>query len=121
MKLTVLNWFKEASIAFIGRVIELIFRLILFFLPLGVYLLLIQAREKASSVSNISIYTSDESRWQHIFPGFLLVTIDHNSFRKSFNKVKSNIQSWVSSNKYLIEILFMVLLLAIMITSEVLR
>ena len=121
MKLTVLNWLKDASIAFIGRTIEMIFRLLLFLLPLGVYLFLIQSREKASAMSSLSVFTNDDSRWQHVFPGFILVSLNHNSFKKSFNKFKMNIQMWVSSNKYIIELLFMLLIVALMVISEVLK
>lgn len=121
MKLTVLNWLKDSSISFIGRVVETVFRMILFFLPLGVYLLLIQYREKASATSNISVYTTDDSRWQHIFPGFILVALDHNSFKKGFNKIKSNIQIWISNNKYILEIMFMIAVVALMILNEVIK
>ena len=121
MKLTVLNWFKDSLIGLIGRTIEITFRVILFFLPLGVYLLLIQSRQKASTISNISVFTSDDSRWQHIFPGFILVTLDHNSFKKSANKIKAAIQLWVQTNKYILGLTFMILIVLFMVISEVIK
>ena len=119
MKLTVINWLKDASITFIGRIIEILFRIILFLLPLGVYLLLIQHREKASSTSNISVFLNDESRWQHIFPGFILVTINHRSFQNSFLKIRAIIQAWISNNKYIIGLLFMIAVVVLMLVSGV--
>ena len=119
MKLTVLTWLRDSSINLIGRTIELLFRILLFFLPLGLYLLLIQMREKASAVSSLTAFTNDESRWQHVFPGFILITVNHQSFRRSLNKLKSSTQLWISSNKYLIEVLFMILLLLLLWISGV--
>ena len=121
MKLTVLTWLKDASIGLIGRTIELIFRILLFFLPLGLYLLLIQTREKASAVSSLTAFTNDESRWQHVFPGFILITINHQSLKKATTRVKTNIQSWIASNKYIIALLFMATIVALMVMHEVTR
>ena len=58
MKLTVLEWIKDGAIPLIGKGIELTFRLILFFLPLGAYMCLLQLRSKASSIRSISAYTA---------------------------------------------------------------
>ena len=107
MKLTVLTWIGQSLVSVLGRTIELLFRIILFLLPLGAYLLLIQSRSKASKVSNISIYTTDDSVWQHIFPGFILVSIDPNSFKKSYNSAKNKFQQWVNDNKYILAFIFM--------------
>ena len=119
MKLTVLTWLRDSSIKVVGRLIEFIFRAILFFLPLGVYLLLIQTREKVSATSSLSTFTTDNSRWQHVFPGFILVTINQQSLRKSMNNIKMTTQVWISSNKYIIEVIFMILVIAILIINGV--
>lgn len=121
MKLTVLNWFKDALITFVGRAIEILFRIILFILPLGVYLYIIQSRNKASKVSNISVYTTDESVWQHIFPGFILVAVDPNVFKKAIARTKGNIQLWVQANRYILGLIFMILIVLLMVISEVLK
>lgn len=121
MKLTVLSWLRDASIVFIGRTVEILFRTILFILPLGVYLCLIQARNKASKVSNISVYTTDDSVWQHVFPGFILVAIDPNVFKKAIIKTKGSIQFWIQSNKYIIALIFMLLVIILMIIGEILK
>lgn len=119
MKLTVLTWLRDASIAFIGRVIELIFRIILFILPLGLYLTLIQSRAKASKISSLQVFTNDNSCWQHIYPGFILVAIDPNLFKTKYTEVKKNIQTWISNNKYILAFLFMLIVVALMVISEV--
>ena len=119
MKLTVLTWLRDSSINLLGKTIELLFRALLFFLPLGLYLVLIQLREKASAVSSLSVFTNDESRWQHIFPGFILVTIDHQSLRRRVVKVRLDIQTWISVNKYWLVSLFMILVLLLLWIGEV--
>jgi hypothetical protein len=121
MKLTVLTWLTDELVPFIGRLIELTFRIILFLLPLGIYLYLIQSRSKASKVSNLSIYTNDDSVWQHIFPGFILVSINPQSFKRSIASTKNNIQLWISSNKYILSFLFMAAIVFLMVLNEVKR
>ena len=110
----VTGWLLDSITPLIGRLIELLFRIILFILPLGLYLTLIQYRTKVSKVSNISVYTTDESVWQHIFPGFILVAINPESFKKHLQDTKRTIQNSISNNKYLIEVLFMIAVLVLM-------
>ena len=110
----VTRWLLDSITPLIGRFIELLFRIILFILPLGLYLTLIQYRTKVSKVSNISVYTTDESVWQHIFPGFILVAINPESFKKHLQDTKRTIQNSISNNKYLIEVLFMIAVLVLM-------
>ena len=119
MKLTVLGWLKEELVPLLGKGTELIFRLILFFLPLGVYMCLLQLRSKASSVTSISAYTKDNSRFQHIFPGFMLVSIDPDSLTNLINKMNSNFQLWVNNNKYTISFLFMAVIVGLMVISYI--
>jgi hypothetical protein len=115
MKLVVLNWFKDFFIKVLGRSIELLFRITLFILPLGLYLLLIQMRDKASKISNISVYTNDDSVWQHVFPGFILVAINPRAFEQSYLEINRKFQTWVSNNKYLLGFLFMLTIVTLMI------
>jgi len=115
MKLIVLNWFKDIIIPFIGRAIELLFRIILACLPLGLFLLMLQLRNKASKVSSLSVYTKDESTWQHIFPGFILLTINPTLLKDSVNITKKKVQIWIESNKYLLAFLFMTTIVFLMI------
>lgn len=121
MKLTVLTWLRDSSIAFVGRAVELIFRALLLILPLGLYLCLIQARNKASKISSISVYTNDESTWQHIFPGFLLVAIDPKVLHKKRAAIKEKFQAWVQANKYLLSFIFMLLIVLLMVIGEMTR
>lgn len=114
MKLTVLTWFKDAFIVFMGRVIEITFRILLLFLPMGLFLLLIQQRDKASKVSNLSVFTTDESTWQHIFPGFILVAIDPKILHKRIAMIHNSIEIWGSAHKYLLTMIVMVLLVLLM-------
>ena len=69
--------------------------------------MLIQYRGKASKISNISVYTTNESVWQHVYPGFALIAINPESNKRNIQKIKRNIQNTIQDNKYLIEVLFM--------------
>jgi hypothetical protein len=119
MKLTVLTWLKESSINLIGRSIEFLFRTILCLLPLGIYLVLLQKRSKASTINTISVYTKEYSKWQHVFPGFILVAIEPDSLTNFLTRVNNNIQNWISKNKYYIAILFMATIVALMVLSYI--
>ena len=117
MKLTVLTWFKDSAVPFLGKIIEVLFRIILFILPLGVYLFLVQNRDKASKVSNLSVYTNDNSVWQHVFPGFILVAVDAHSFEKSYLEAKRKFQNWISTNRYILALIFMTTIVILMIIN----
>ena len=119
MKLIVLNWLKDELIPFLGKVIEILFRIFLLILPMGVFLYVIQVRDKASTIRNISVYTNDNSVWQHIFPGFILVAIDPKGFKTSQSNLKNKLQAWVESNKYLLALLFMFVIVVMMALHEV--
>lgn len=115
MRLTVLTWLRDSLIGLIGRTIEIIFRVILCLLPLGAYLLLIQLRSKASSIRNILNVTEDNSIWQHIFPGFILVAINPNVLKEHYNKSKKEFQNWIKDNKYILTFICMSLIVALLL------
>ena len=119
MQLTVLTWLKDSSIRTLGRTIEFTFRLILCLLPLGVYLLLIQKRSKASSINTISVYTKEYSKWQHVFPGFILVSIEPDALNMFLTNLNNTIQNWINKNKYLLAFLFMLTIVSLMIVSYI--
>lgn len=119
MKLTVLTWLKDSSIGIIGRGIELVFRTILCFLPLGVYMVLLQKRSKASSINVITTYTKEYSKWQHVFPGFILVAIEPEALNNYTTKVHNDFQNWIQRNKYVLALIFMVLIVGLMVLSYV--
>ena len=115
MKLTVLEWMRDELKDWVGRSIELIFRLLLLILPMGLFLLLIQSRQKASSIRTILDFTEDNSKWQHIFPGFIIVAVNPEAAKSTYMKVKANVQFWINENKYLLSFIFMALIVALMI------
>lgn len=115
MPLTVLSWFKDFMKVFLGKSIELIFRIVLFLLPLGIYMFIMQYRTKVSSISNLTVYTKDESVWQHVFPGFILVSIQPNQFKGFISAKKAKIQEWIKANKYILAMFFMTLIVVLMI------
>jgi hypothetical protein len=115
MKLTVLNWLKDSSKNLIGRSIELLFRFILCILPLGLYMILLQKRSKASKVSSLMTFTNDRSVWQHIFPGFILVAIEPDVLNNFLTNLNNSFKAWVERNKYTLAILFMATIVSILI------
>lgn len=115
MKLTVLNWLKDSSKNLIGRSIELLFRFILCILPLGLYMILLQKRSKASKVSSLMTFTNDRSVWQHIFPGFILVAIEPDVLNNFLTNLNNSFKAWVERNKYALAILFMATIVSILI------
>lgn len=119
MKLTVLKWFWERMLVLLGRTIEIIFRSLLCLMPLGLYLLIIQNRQKASSISSISVYTNEKSKFQHVFPGFLLVSINPDGLSEFINKNNTNLQNFIQRNKYTLSLLFMSVIVGLMILSYI--
>ena len=115
MKLIVLNWLKDSSKNLIGRSIELLFRFILCILPLGLYMILLQKRSKASKVSSLMTFTNDRSVWQHIFPGFILVAIEPDVLNNFLTNLNNSFKAWVERNKYALAILFMATIVSILI------
>lgn len=115
MKLDVTKWLIDASTNFIGKTIEILFRIVLFLLPLGAYMLLMQFRTKASSVSNISVYTNPQSSWQHVYPGVIMVSINPNYLQEKFALFRKKFNLWVITNKYLIEFTFALILVLLMV------
>lgn len=115
MKLTVLNWLKDSSKNLIGRSIELLFRFILCILPLGLYMILLQKRSKASKVSSLMTFTNDRSVWQHIFPGFILVAIEPDVLNNFLTNLNNSFKAWVERNKYALAILFMATIVSILV------
>ena len=119
MKLTVLRWIIDSSIGFLGRFVELIFRISLCLLPLGFYMALIQKRNKVSKVSSLPTFTNDRSVWQHVFPGFILVAIEPDEMNKFFTNLNSKFKTWAERNKYLLALLFMTIIVGLLILSYI--
>lgn len=115
MKLEVTKWITDTLAEFFKQLLERLFRIILFCLPLGVYLILIEFRNKVSSISNLSVFTEDNSVWQHVFPGFILVAVDPMLFKNEINKRHNDFQKWVERNKYILSFLLALSIVAFML------
>lgn len=119
MELTVMRWLRDFLVPLIGKTVELLFRVLLCLLPLGVYMVILQKRVKASSTRTISVYTKENSKFQHVFPGFLLVSIDPDSLSSYLAKAHNNVQNWIQRNKYIIALLFMSAIVGLMVLSYI--
>ncbi len=115
MKAEVITWIFESVKNTLLQCTEVLLRVLLFFMPLGFYMCLLQFRNKVSSTRNLSTFTNDNSVWQHIFPGFILVAIDPDEFKSSLQRKKNNFQLWISSNKYILCFLFCLLIVVLMV------
>ena len=73
-------------------------------------MLILQLRSKASSVSNISVYTNDKSDWQFVFPNFMLVSVNPKALKDTYEKRKKELEKFLGSNKYIIVVLFLCVL-----------
>ena len=100
MKLEVTKWILDFTLSVLKNSVEFILRILLFLLPLGVYLFLLEFRSKVSSISNLSVFTTEKSVWQHIYPGFILVAIDPNLFKAKIGEINNSFQKWIEKNKY---------------------
>lgn len=119
MELIVMRWLRDFLVPLIGKTVELLFRVLLCLLPLGVYMVILQKRVKASSTRTISVYTKENSKFQHVFPGFLLVSIDPDSLSSYLAKAHNNVQNWIQRNKYIIALLFMSAIVGLMVLSYI--
>lgn len=119
MKLTVLKWLGDSMIVFTGRAIEILFRAVLFFIPLGAYMILLQKRSKVSKVSSLLTYTTDRSVWQYVFPGFILVSIEPDDLTNYLKRVHNSLQFWIERNKYLLSLTFMLIIVGLMVFSYI--
>lgn len=114
MKTEVTKWIIDSLINLIKQFTEIVLRCLLFILPMGVYLLLLQFRNKVSSISNISVYTTDKSVWQHVFPGFILVAVSPDLFKNELKNINTKFQNFIERNKYTLSFLLALSIVCIM-------
>lgn len=119
MDLIVLNWFKNFLLQTSKQLLERLFRILLFCLPIGIYLTLLQFRNKPSSVSSLSAFTTEHSVWQHVFPGFALVAIDPVMFKTTLKKRNEMFQAWIQRNRYTLSFLFALVLVLYILSKEI--
>lgn len=102
MKPIILTWIKEFILSTLKSIGEFTARIIWLILPLGVFILLIQMRSKASGIRSISAFTNDNSEFQAIFPGYYLISVNPNEMKEHMIKTKNIFQKWVENNKYVL-------------------
>lgn len=117
MEMKVTKWFKDYLTSKSSQLLESLLMMILFILPLGVSLIVLQFRSKASSVSNLSVHTTDRSVWQFVYPGFMLVAIDPMLFKTIIKTKNDNFQRWVERNKYTLSFLLALIIVCLMLVK----
>ena len=118
MKPIILTWIKEFTLRTLKLIGEFMARVIWLMLPLGVFMLLIQMRSRASGIRSISAFTDDNSEFQAIFPGYYLVSVNPNEMKEYMAKVKGNFQKWLQNNKYILCFLLALCIVLLMLIGK---
>ena len=118
MKPIILTWIKEFTLRTLKLIGEFMARVIWLMLPLGVFMLLIQMRSKASGIRSISAFTNDNSEFQAIFPGYYLVSVNPNEMKEYMAKIKGNFQKWLQNNKYILCFLLALCIVLLMLIGK---
>lgn len=102
MKYTALrNTVRIISMLILGT-LNLILSMVYLLLPVGIYMMLLQFREKVSKVSALSTFTEDDSTWQFIHPNFILVCKDPKEHKVAFKKFIKAVNNFYNNYKSLI-------------------
>lgn len=118
MKPIILTWIKEFTLNNLKLIGEFLARVVWLMLPLGVFMLLIQMRSKASGIRSISAFTNDSSEFQSVFPGYMLVAVNPNEMKEYMVKTKDSFQKWVQNNKYILCFLLALCVVLLMLIGK---
>ena len=97
-------------VAMIMWILELIARFIWLMVPIGIHMLFLQLRTKVDKLPALTGYFDEESTWQMIYDGAVLVNTNPGALHKRYN----NIKKWFIQTKWYWVILAVILLLLIL-------
>ena len=98
------------------QVMKLLVNTFFFFLPVGIYVLIIQFAKKMSATSSLSAYADpDKSEWMFIYPNTILVTTDANLYKKNIKKFVKGVDKFIEQNKLLLVSGFCITLLTLLV------
>ena len=84
------------------NILELILKGIYMLLPIGLYMALLQFRDKVSKVSAIHTFTRDDSTFQFIHKNFMLVCVDPSTVRIRNKNILKSVDKFFEKYKSLI-------------------
>ena len=91
--------------------LEYICRVIYLCMPLWIFMLFMNLRDKANTVSVLPTFVSHNATFQHIYPGVVLVLDDPNALEKNVKKISRNVENFLANYKYTViaTLLFLIL------------
>ena len=82
-------------------------------LPIGLFMVLMSFRTKNHKTTALTAFTNENSEFQHIFPNFILVTVEPNFIKRQIQKKIQHINSFIQ--KYFLMFLVLLFLAVIII------
>lgn len=99
------------TLKFLTVALEYICRVIYLCMPLWVFMLFMNLRNKANTVSVLTAFVSHDATFQHVYPGVVLVLDDPNALEKNLRRLSRNLENFLASYKYTViaTLLFLIL------------
>lgn len=79
-------------------------------LPLWFFMVIMQLRDKNNKATAISTFVKDNSEFQYIFPGYILVAVDPTSLRKWHKNFMRIVYDYLNTNKWLLIISLLIII-----------
>ena len=114
-KFPMLNVICQLLIALTVGVLEKICVLIYLLLPIGLFMLIMGFRTKNHKATAIGTFTNDRSEFQHIFPNFILVTVEPKLLQKTLNDKLQQLDKFMEKYKTVLILLVIGTLMALSI------
>ena len=91
--------------------LEYICRVIYLCMPLWVFMLFMNLRNKANTINVLTTFVDKNATFQHIYPGVILVLNDPNALEKNVKKTSQNVEKFLGTYKYTViaTLLFLIL------------
>lgn len=92
----VLNAIRDMIAWILNKVLTLVYLC----LPVGLFLLLMQLRDKNNKATAIGAFVDENSEFQYIFPEYILVSVDPNKLKRDTRRKISNVNSFMEKWKW---------------------
>ena len=119
-KFPMINVLLQLFIALTIGLLEKILVFIYCLLPIGLFMLIMGLRSKNHKVTALSTFTTDNSEFQHIFPNYILVTIDPNYYKRQIVKKVQGVSNFLERWAIFLLLIFLGLLSSLIIAAFVL-
>lgn len=119
-KFPMINVLLQLFIVLTIGLLEKILVFIYCLLPIGLFMLIMGLRSKNHKVTALSTFTTDNSEFQHIFPNYILVTIDPNYYKRQIVKKVQSVSNFLERWAIFLLLIFLGLLSSLIIAAFVL-